>query len=242
MSTKISGSKYAAMYGPTTGYKVRLADTSLVIEVEKDYTTYGDEKIFGIKKPSPQAKTVESKVPVYKREEEVQQIHVKAGRFSSVVRREYEQYLRSKNPSISHVIKNEINKVEDSDKKEKDPRSKRERMFSAVVGFFSNDNSDDTDIPADQVVPVDDYRGRRSGPVRPGRPWAIWPGPASIWAWTTPPPSSLAMTASIARQRFWPSAWARRSPAPSPAAKAASWCWTRPPSMQKWAARWRTTA
>ncbi len=38
MSTKISGSKYAAMYGPTTGDKVRLADTSLVIEVEKDYT------------------------------------------------------------------------------------------------------------------------------------------------------------------------------------------------------------
>ena len=35
MSTKISGSKYAAMYGPTTGDKVRLADTSLVIEVEK---------------------------------------------------------------------------------------------------------------------------------------------------------------------------------------------------------------
>ena len=29
MSTKISGSKYAAMYGPTTGDKVRLADTSL---------------------------------------------------------------------------------------------------------------------------------------------------------------------------------------------------------------------
>lgn len=39
MSTKISGSKLAAMYGPTTGDKVRLADTSLVIEVEKDYTT-----------------------------------------------------------------------------------------------------------------------------------------------------------------------------------------------------------
>ena len=47
MSTKISGSKYAVMYGPTTGDKVRLADTSLVIEVEKDYTTYGDEVKFG---------------------------------------------------------------------------------------------------------------------------------------------------------------------------------------------------
>ena len=47
MSVKISGSKYAAMYGPAVGDKVRLADTSLVIEVEKDYTTYGDEVKFG---------------------------------------------------------------------------------------------------------------------------------------------------------------------------------------------------
>ena len=47
MSVKISGEKYAAMYGPTVGDKVRLADTSLVIEVEKDYTHYGDEIKFG---------------------------------------------------------------------------------------------------------------------------------------------------------------------------------------------------
>ena len=47
MSVKISGSKYAAMFGPTTGDKVRLADTSLIIEVEKDYTHYGDECKFG---------------------------------------------------------------------------------------------------------------------------------------------------------------------------------------------------
>lgn len=47
MSIKISGEKYAMMYGPTTGDKVRLADTQLIIEVEKDYTTYGDESKFG---------------------------------------------------------------------------------------------------------------------------------------------------------------------------------------------------
>lgn len=47
MSTKISGETYAMMYGPTTGDRIRLADTSLVIEVEKDYTTYGDESKFG---------------------------------------------------------------------------------------------------------------------------------------------------------------------------------------------------
>ena len=47
MSIKISGDKYAMMYGPTVGDKVRLADTELMIEVEKDYTTYGDEMKFG---------------------------------------------------------------------------------------------------------------------------------------------------------------------------------------------------
>ena len=38
---KISRAAYADMYGPTTGDKVRLADTDLVIEVENDLTTYG---------------------------------------------------------------------------------------------------------------------------------------------------------------------------------------------------------
>ena len=52
MSVKISGEKYAMMYGPTVGDKVRLADTSLVVEVEKDFTTYGDEIKFGGEKPS----------------------------------------------------------------------------------------------------------------------------------------------------------------------------------------------
>ena len=47
MSVKMSGSKYAAMFGPTTGDKVRLADTNLIVEVEKDYTIYGDECKFG---------------------------------------------------------------------------------------------------------------------------------------------------------------------------------------------------
>lgn len=47
MSYKISGEKYAMMFGPTVGDKVRLADTNLVIEVEKDFTTYGEEVKFG---------------------------------------------------------------------------------------------------------------------------------------------------------------------------------------------------
>ncbi len=47
MSLNISRLKYANMYGPTTGDKVRLADTELFIEIEKDYTVYGDEAKFG---------------------------------------------------------------------------------------------------------------------------------------------------------------------------------------------------
>lgn len=47
MSYKMSGKKYASMFGPTTGDKIRLADTDLIIEVEKDYTVYGDEIKFG---------------------------------------------------------------------------------------------------------------------------------------------------------------------------------------------------
>lgn len=47
MAYEINRAEYAAMYGPTTGDKVRLADTDLIIEVEKDFTTYGEEVKFG---------------------------------------------------------------------------------------------------------------------------------------------------------------------------------------------------
>src|SRR5690242_9998034 len=47
MSTKISRSVYADMFGPTTGDRVRLADTDLIVEVEKDFTIYGEEVKFG---------------------------------------------------------------------------------------------------------------------------------------------------------------------------------------------------
>ncbi|HHS93757.1 MAG TPA: urease subunit alpha [Rhodobacterales bacterium] len=47
MPTKIPRAAYAAMYGPTTGDRLRLADTDLIIEVERDLTTYGEEVKFG---------------------------------------------------------------------------------------------------------------------------------------------------------------------------------------------------
>jgi urease subunit alpha len=47
MSLHINRTKYANMYGPTIGDKVRLADTDLIIQVEKDHTVYGEENKFG---------------------------------------------------------------------------------------------------------------------------------------------------------------------------------------------------
>lgn len=47
MPHKISRADYAAMFGPTKGDRLRLADTDLIIEIEKDHTTYGEEVKFG---------------------------------------------------------------------------------------------------------------------------------------------------------------------------------------------------
>lgn len=47
MSLRIPRATYADLYGPTTGDRVRLADTELIVEVERDYAVYGDEITFG---------------------------------------------------------------------------------------------------------------------------------------------------------------------------------------------------
>ncbi len=121
------------------------------------------EKLFGIKnspdRHSP--KKIVAKVPVYKFDEYNKILNVKAGRFSEVVAKEYEEYIHSKNPSvIAHAIKSEV-KNETADKKEepKDERSVQEKFMSALVGFFSKDESDDRDTPHENNKPVEDYTG-----------------------------------------------------------------------------------
>ena len=47
MPTRITRVACADMFGPTTGDKVRLADTDLIVDVERDLTTYGEEVKFG---------------------------------------------------------------------------------------------------------------------------------------------------------------------------------------------------
>jgi len=47
MTIRISRRRYAELFGPTTGDRVRLADTDLLAKIESDYTVYGDEAVFG---------------------------------------------------------------------------------------------------------------------------------------------------------------------------------------------------
>ncbi|WP_435007895.1 urease subunit alpha [Tundrisphaera lichenicola] len=47
MSVRLSRQSYAKKYGPTVGDRIRLADSELIIEIEHDYTDYGEESIFG---------------------------------------------------------------------------------------------------------------------------------------------------------------------------------------------------
>lgn len=47
MAYQINRDQYAALFGPTTGDKIRLGDTGLLAEIEKDYTAYGEEAVFG---------------------------------------------------------------------------------------------------------------------------------------------------------------------------------------------------
>lgn len=131
-------------------------------KAEKEKEKGEFEKLFGIKNTDdgkPQRKVV-SKVPVYTSDEKVKTLNVKAGRFSEVVAREYEEYIKSKNPSvIAHVIKPEptVEQIEEDATENKRPL--KERVLSAVVGFFSKDESDDDDTPKEKAKPVEDYTG-----------------------------------------------------------------------------------
>lgn len=120
------------------------------------------EKLFGTQgSPDGQPpKRVVAKVPVYRPEGSSRTINVKAGKFSEVVSGEYEEYIRSKNPSvIAHVIRPEPKQEAVDEEEPKDTRSPQERVVSALVGFFSKDESDDRDTPKEKAKPVEDYLG-----------------------------------------------------------------------------------
>ena len=108
---------------------------------------------------------VVAKVPVYRPDEPRNILNVKAGRFSEAVANEYEEYVRSKNPSvIAHVLRPEPTIVDEeiapTEEKHKDNRPIGEKVISALVGIFSKDESDDNDTVKEEISkPVEDYTG-----------------------------------------------------------------------------------
>lgn len=108
---------------------------------------------------------VVAKVPVYRPDEPRNILNVKAGRFSEVVANEYEEYVRSKNPSvIAHVLRPEPTIVDEeiapTEEKHKDNHPIGEKVISALVGIFSKDESDDNDtVKEENSKPVEDYTG-----------------------------------------------------------------------------------
>ena len=108
---------------------------------------------------------VVAKVPVYRPDEPRNILNVKAGRFSEAVANEYEEYVRSKNPSvIAHVLRPEPTIVDEeiapTEEKHKDNRPIGEKVISALVGIFSKDESDDNDtVKGENSKPVEDYTG-----------------------------------------------------------------------------------
>lgn len=108
---------------------------------------------------------VVAKVPVYRPDEPRNVLNVKAGRFSEAVANEYEEYVRSKNPSvIAHVLRPEPTIVDEeiapTEEKHKDNRPIGEKVISALVGIFSKDESDDNDtVKEENSKPVEDYTG-----------------------------------------------------------------------------------
>lgn len=123
------------------------------------------DELFKTEEPDvKQHKKVIAKVPVYRKEGEENTLNVKAGKFSEVVGYEYEEYIKSKNPSvIAHVIKPDTQRtviVEDDDEPEPlDFHSASERIMANLVGFFSKDTSNDDDTPVKETEVVDDYMG-----------------------------------------------------------------------------------
>ena len=106
-----------------------------------------------------------AKVPLFRPDDPSNFLNVKSVRVSEVVANEYEEYVRSKNPSvIAHVLRPEPTIVDEeiapTEEKHKDNRPIGEKVISALVGIFSKDESDDNDtVKEENSKPVEDYTG-----------------------------------------------------------------------------------
>lgn len=134
-------------------------------EKKEDSAEALNTPVHQLQSPEKPPRKVVAKVPVYRPDEPRNILNVKAGRFSDAVANEYEEYVRSKNPSvIAHVLRPETAVADEgtapAEQNHKDSRPLGEKVISALVGIFSKDESDDSDTVKDEnAEPVEDYTG-----------------------------------------------------------------------------------
>jgi len=109
------------------------------------------------KEDKPAAHVV-AKVPVYRPDEPANLLNVKAGKFSEVVGREYEAYLRSKDPVISAHVRRPTPQTAQPATPPAPQESTQEKILGAVVGFFSKEEAPKEAPPQkEKPKPVEDY-------------------------------------------------------------------------------------
>ena len=126
-------------------------------EEEEELDQFEYEKLFGKQKPVPPGTTQASKVPVYTPDSGYEPLNVNVGKFSVVVRQEYEEYLKSKNPEISATYKPTETVVTERIKKVKPG------FFNTLISLLTENPDDDklgNRTTAEKVVTVDDYDSR----------------------------------------------------------------------------------
>ncbi|MBQ9742540.1 MAG: hypothetical protein IJV88_02550 [Ruminococcus sp.] len=116
------------------------------------------ERLFGKPQPVGAVQTVVSKVPVYQHESRVNKVHVRAGKFSTVVETEYKKYLSSPNPVISQSLKPLEEETEET------PPSSAKQVINNVagkiLGFFSTGEEETEDFK-EQTIQIEDYRSHQ---------------------------------------------------------------------------------
>ena len=126
-------------------------------EEEEEIDQFEYERLFGKQKPVPPGTTQASRVPVYTPNSNMETLNVNVGKFSVVVRQEYEEYLKSKNPEISATYKPTETVITENIKKVKPG------FFNTLMEFMSANPEDDklgNRTTAEKVVTVDDYDSR----------------------------------------------------------------------------------
>lgn len=120
---------------------------------DEEIDEYQFEKLFGKQNPVPKGTTQVSKVPVYTPDDEYEKLSVNVGKFSVVVRQEYEEYLKSKNPEISATYRPTETVVTE------EIHTEKKSFLNTVMDYLSGNSEADNQpkTTTEKVVTVDDY-------------------------------------------------------------------------------------